>query len=446
MLPLSDWIFNGSFMPKLQTDNSLKIFKAILRTPLFKATSLNSISVMTKILSGLVTSKILAVFIGPGGMALAGNFKNFITSVESIATLGFQNGIVKYIVESKDNPAQFRKVMSTVFISLLAVSFALSVVFFSFSAYWASTVLDNTPQYQNAFRILALVLPWYATSAFLIVVLNGLGKYRSVIYINIIGNVVGLLFCVAAVWYFKTMGALLSIIIPPTLLFFVAFYYLNKDIRFFDTIFRRDFNVQVLRNLSSYSLMALVSSVLGSWVLLAIRKNVIGVLGLEQAGYWEAMTRISNYYLMFISTILSVYFFPKLAFANNQKATKNVFWSYYKGILPLFTVGLFILFLMRFWVIRLVFTPDFLPVSELFLWQLLGDVFKAASLILGYQFFAKKLTTAFIATEIFSLAMMYGLSSYFITIFGIQGVVMGYALAYFIYWITLVVYFRKSLF
>lgn len=417
-----------------------------MRTPLFKATSLNSISVLMKIVTGLITSKVLAIFVGPSGMALAGNFKNFMTSVESIATLGFQNGIVKYVVEHKDNEVEFKKIISTVFISLLTVSLLLSGVLFGFSSYFTNTVLDNSPQYVIVFKILALVLPWYATTVFLNIVLNGLGKYRAVIYINIIGNIVGLLFAVVAIWYFKTLGALLSIIIPPALLFFVVFYYINKDFPFFTTISRHAFDFKVIKNMSSYSLMALVSAVFGSLVFLAIRKHIIAVLGIEQAGYWEAITRISNYYLLFISTMLTVYFFPKLAFSQSKKATKNVLWSYYYGILPLFVLGLIVLFFLRFFVIQLFFTKAFIPVSELFFWQLLGDMFKAASLILGYQFFAKRLTTAFIATEIFSLLMMYIFCHLFITAFGIQGVVMAHALTYFIYWMILVIYFRKSLF
>jgi PST family polysaccharide transporter len=190
----------------------------------------------------------------------------------------------------------------------------------------------------------------------------------------------------------------------------------------------------------------LVSAVFGSLVFLAIRKHIIAVLGIEQAGYWEAITRISNYYLLFISTMLTVYFFPKLAFSQSKKATKNVLWSYYYGILPLFVLGLIVLFFLRFFVIQLFFTKAFIPVSELFFWQLLGDMFKAASLILGYQFFAKRLTTAFIATEIFSLLMMYIFCHLFITAFGIQGVVMAHALTYFIYLMILVIYFRKILF
>ena len=424
----------------------MNFIKTISRTPLFKVTSLNSISVLLKIGIGLITSKVLAIFIGPSGMALTGNLRNFLTSTESIATLGFQNGIVKYIVEHKENEEGLKRIISTVFLSLLTVTLVLSGVLFLFSSYWNDFIFGKVLEYASIFKILALVLPWYVVTIFLLAVINGLGKFKKVIYINVIGNCLGLVFSVFMVWKFTTFGALLSIIIPPSLLFFVAFYFINKEIQFIKIISFHFFDVQVLKKLSSYSLMALISSFFGPLVFLAIRNNVISTLGIEQAGYWEAVTRISTYYLMFISTILSVYFLPKLAFATSVKATKNVFWSYYKGILPLFAVGLVVLYFMRFMLVKLLFTSSFLPVASLFLWQIVGDIFKAASLILGYQFFAKKLTLAFIVTEIFSLFLMYSFSHYFILLYGLEGIVMAHALTYFIYLTVLLIYFRKSLF
>ena len=412
---------------------------------MFKVTSLNSISIILKIGIGVISSKVLAVFIGPSGLALTGNLKNFLTSIESIATLGFQNGILKYIVEAKNDEDALRKILSTVFISLLAVSLILSIFLFGFSSYLTTILFGNELRYSIVFKILAVVLPWYASTIFLIVILNGLGKFKKVIYVNIFGNVLGLLFTVFAVLNYKTLGALFSIIIPPTLLFFIAFYAINKEIRFFDLISRHSFDFKVLKNLSSYSLMALVSSVFGSLVFLAIRNNIIDVLGVEKAGYWEAMTRISNYYLLFISTILSVYFFPKLAFSTSKKALRNVIKSYYIGVLPLFVIGLVILFFLRVFFIKLFFTKEFLPVSDLFFWQLFGDTFKAASLILGYQFYAKKLTLAFIVTELISLLMMFTFCHFFIITYGIKGIVMAHSLTYFIYFLILLFYFRKNL-
>ena len=424
----------------------MNFFKTIARTPLFKVASLNGVGVILKIAIGVITSKVLAVFIGPSGLALTGNLKNFLTSVESIATLGFQNGIVKYVVEAKEDRLALKKILSTIFISLFAVSLALSSILFAFSSYFTSLIFGIQSNYNIIFKILAIVLPWYASTAYLLVILNGLGKFKKVIYVNIIGNIIGLLFCIVAVYYYATFGALVAIIVPPALLFFVAFYYVDKEISFFSNISRSSFDWSVLKNLSSYSLMAVVSSVFGSFVFLAIRNNIIAVLGLESAGYWEAMTRISTYYLMFISTILSVYFFPKLAFSTSKKAVQNVVKSYYFGVLPFFVIGAVVLFFFRFFLIKALFSKDFIPVADLFLWQLIGDAFKVASLILGYQFYAKKLTSAFIITELFSLAIMFAFSYFFVLSYGLVGVVIAHAITYFIYLIVLILYFRKSLF
>lgn len=399
-----------------------------------------------KIGIGLVTSKLLAVFVGPSGMALVGNLRNFLTSLESISTLGFQNGIIKYTAENQKNENQLKKIIATVFISLLTIAIVLSCVLYFFVTFWNTAIFGNNFDYVIVFKALGLALPWYAISVFMLAVINGLGQFKKVIWINIIGNAIGLLVSIGMILQYKTLGALLSLVISPALQFFVTVYFINKEINFLKIIRFHQFDFQIIKNLSSYSLMALVSSVLGPLVFLAIRKNVIEIVGLEQAGFWETITRISTYYMLFVTTILSVYFLPKLAVAKNNLETKKVFWSFYQTILPVFIVGLVIVYFLRFFIVNLLFTNAFLPVTTLFFWQLAGDVLKVASLILGYQFFAKKLTVAFIISELFSLAVLYFSSFYFINEFGIQGIVMAQAFDNFVYLLLLIVYFRKSLF
>ena len=312
--------------------------------------------------------------------------------------------------------------------------------------FWNKEIFGNNFDYAIVFKALALALPWYVISVFMLSVINGFGQFKKVIWINIIGNAIGLLVSIIMILQYKTLGALLSLVISPALMFFVTFYFINKEINFFKTIRLHQFDFQIIKNLSSYSLMALVSSVLGPLVFLVIRKNIIETVGLEQAGFWETIIRISTYYMLFVTTILSVYFLPKLAVAKNNLETKKVFWSFYKTILPVFIAGLVVVYFLRFFIVNLLFTNAFLPVTTLFFWQLTGDVLKVASLILGYQFFAKKLTVAFIISELFSLIILYFSSLYFINEFGIQGIVMAQAFDNFVYLLVLCVYFRKSLF
>ena len=424
----------------------MKFNKEILSKPLFKATSLNGISILVKIVIGFVISKIIAIFVGPSGMALVGNLRNFLTTTEAFATLGFENGVIKYVAEHKHEEQKLKQTLSTIFLSVLISSCILSLGLFLFSDYFNASIFGNQYNYSFVFKILAIALPFYIGNIFLIATINGFDAYKRVIYINIIGNFIGLIVSFLLIFNLKTEGALLSIIINPALLFFVSFLFISKEINVLKSVSFKNYNVNFLKDLSSYSIMALVSAVFGSLILLAVRKNIIYTLGIEQAGFWEAMTRISSYYFMFITSIISIYFLPKMAVATSKLETKELLWNYYKGIIPLFIIGLIALYFLKDFVIHLLFTKEFLPVSKLFLWQLVGDVFKAASLILGFQFFAKKMTKAFIISELFSLAVLYFSSIYFVSVYSITGVVMAHAFTYFIYFVTLCIYFRKSLF
>lgn len=417
--------------------------KALYRSSLFRITSLNSISILLKIGIGLITSKIIALFVGPGGMALVGNLRNFLSSVETISTLGFQTGTVKYVTENKDREETLKKIVSTVFVALLFGALLLSFILYFGADYWNIRLFGDRFQYQSVFKVLALALPWYIVNILFVSIINGLGHYNRVIYISIIGNVIGLLLALILILRFRTYGALLSMIITPSVLFFVSYYYINKDFNFFRNIQLQLFDFEIIRKMSSYTLMTLVSGFTGPFVYLAVRNYLIDTIGIKEAGYWEALSRISSYYILFIGTLLSVYFLPKLVEAQNNTETRKVFRSYYKTILPLFGFGLVLVYVLKDFLVGLLFTNDFKPVSALFFWQLTGDFFKAASLILGMQFFAKKLTRDFIITELLSLAILYFTSIWALDTFGVEGVVIAHAITYFIYLSVLGVYFRK---
>lgn len=423
----------------------MNFFKQIWQKELFKVTSLNGLSVLIKIMVGFVTSKVIAVFIGPAGMALVGNFRNFITAIENLGILGFQNGIIKYVADYHNQEEKQRSFLATVTLTILLVASALSILLFCTATYWNNNLFGTAFQYTTIFKALALCVPWYIGSVFLTAVLNGFEAYGKVIKVNIIGNLIGLFLSVALVYYYKEFGALLAIVLAPVFVFVITLYYLYNQLDYFRISFSK-YNVDFLRNLSEYSLMALVSAVVGPIVMLSLRNTIIHTLSYEAAGYWEALTRISSYYFLFLSTILTLYYLPKLSKSESVAATKSLFWSYFKGIVPFFLIGLVVLYVLRGYLIPVLFADSFLPVSELFFWQFIGDAFKAIALILGYQFFAKKLTKAFIVTELFSFAVLWLSGQYLVSVFGIEGIAMANTVTYGVYLITLSVYFRKQLF
>lgn len=418
--------------------------KKIVGSSLFKITSLNSVSVAIKILIGIVSSKIIALFLGAPGMALVGNMRNFFSSMETITTLGFQNGIVKYVAENQKEEAHIKKIISTTFIALLGSSLVFALALFFFNGFWNEQVFGTHNHFDFVFTILAISIPFYVINVFLMSILNGFGKYNKIIYINIFGSIIGLLVSVILIWKLSIAGALISVAVTPALLLIVTYFYFKSEMDLGKYIDFNSFDFGVIKNLSSFSLMAFVSGFIGPLIYLAIRNNVIEKLGEEQAGYWSAMERISSNYLMFISTLLTVYFLPKLILATTNKDTKGVFYKYYKSILPIFILAAIVIYILKHFIVAFLFTKDFSPVEDLFKWQLIGDTFKVAALILGFEFFAKKMTIAFIVTELVSLTILYFSSLFFISSYGIEGIVMAHAFTYLLYFLVLSIYFRST--
>ncbi|MCO6148638.1 O-antigen translocase [Flavobacterium sp. NRK1] len=424
----------------------MRILSKIIKKPIVKIFSLNGISVIVRILGGLMTSKAIASYIGASGLAVLGNFRNFITTLDAYSTLGMQNGIIKYTAENQKKEEQLYTILSTVFFTVLSVLLVISTLLFILSGYLSQLVFNSYKDYSWLFKVVAFSLPWYTGSLICMWVLNGLGEYKKVIWLNISGNVVGVLLSILLMWKFRTNGALIGLILFQALFFIFSFYNLWQHFPFFPFLKLKYFNFKVLSRLLSFSLMTLTTAFISPFIYHSIRNNLMINYSPDTAGHWEAINRLASFYLMFASTMLSIYFLPKLSLAQTTEETKRIFGNYYKSMLPLFGLGLTILYFIREFVVLFIFKRSFLPMTELFLWQLLGDFFKVGSLILGYQFFAKKLTKAFVVTEVISSIFLYLSCTFFIEDFGAKGAVMGYALTYFVYWIMLAIYFRKQLF
>lgn len=415
--------------------------KKIIQQPLFKITSLNSVHILLKLVFGFITSKALALFVGANGMAYVGNFRAFLNVVENFSLLGIQNAIVKYVAEFQHDKSKLKSVLATFGLLLLASSIVISLVLIFGANYLSIQIFHHSELYSFVFYVLAILFPLYVFSTFCISVVNGFQEYKKVIYIQIISSSIALFFSVFLIYYYNTFGALISLVLAPVFVFFVSFFYLRNLISLSDVFSFSTFDFSVVKNLSEYVVMALVSGVIGSFVLLEIRTDIIEITGLKNAGIYEGLQRISSYYLLFISSIMAIYFYPKLAAPNSN--TKEITFNYLKTIIPILAIGLVLIYLLRKFIIQVLFSTEFETMESLFLWQLVGDLLKAISLIFGTILIATKQTKAFIITEIISLFIMYYSSNWMLHAIGIDGIVIAHTFTYFMYLLVLVIYFRK---
>lgn len=388
--------------------------------------------------TGLISAKVVALCIGPTGMAWVGNLRNFITAVENIATLGMTNGIVKYTTEYRNDPNTQVAFIHTVLTVLTAVALMTSLGIGSLAVLWNPMLLEGYATDTSLWWWIAVALPWYLVSIILVTILNGLEAFRQVVKIQTLGAILGLGITVGLVYSYATWGALLAVVVAPAVSFGLSLWALRKTLQ----SYRPRVQWSFIRNLSHFSLMALASSVIGPWVMILIRKKLIAFHGLDQAGYWEALNRLSGFYFVFVTTLIGLYFLPKLVQSESRAEDREVFQAYYGKIIPLFGIGLLLIYLLRNPLITFLYTEEFQPITSVLVWQLLGDFCKALALLLGYRFFAKRQTLQFLITELGSLALLYVLCSLWIPLYGLHGLLYAYALNYAVYFLVLVLLYR----
>ena len=151
-------------------------------------------------------------------------------------------------------------------------------------------------------------------------------------------------------------------------------------------------------------------------------------------------------YLLVITTSLSVYYLPRLAELRNKNELRKEIFSVYKLIIPLLIAATIVIYFLRKVIIRILFTKEFAGMQELFGFQLIGDIFKMAGWILGYLMIAKAMTKTYITMEFVSYSGQVLFSCGFVALYGTVGATIGYAVGNLLYFVIMVIIFRKILF
>jgi O-antigen/teichoic acid export membrane protein len=413
---------------------------------LVKSANLNTANISVKIIAGILISKFIAVYIGPQGMALIGNLRNFLSAIQSFSIFGLYNGVVKFISQFKTNALELTKILSTVFYFGFFSAILLAFLCYYNAEFINNLIFSTNYNYTYVVETLAIVLPFYALNMFTFSIMNGFSKYKILLIINIISQILGLLVTLLLIWQENIDGALVAVVITPALNLLITIVGIAFRQNLMSSLKITDISFSILNKLSPYMIMALVSTIALPIVMIIIRNYLIAEIGIKEAGYWTAMTRVSDYYLMFINSLMTLYILPRFAEINSRKAFRKEVFSFYKTIIPAFVVFLIIIYLSRSFLINLLFTEDFRPVEGLFGYQMLGDFMRVLSMVIAYQFLAKKMFAHFIVLEVFLFVIMYFSSVYLIDVFGLKGAVMGHCLSYVMHFGIILLIFGSSLF
>ena len=410
---------------------------------LIKTSFYTSISTAITFISGFIVVKVVAVKIGPKGIAFVGQFQNTTAILTMLATAAITTGVIKYLAEHKGDPVKSRQIINTAFLIVFFSSLIISLFVMCSSGYLSEAAF-RTKDFWIVYFLFGLFTMAISFNVIFSAILNGLQEIRKFTIINICSSLVGVTITVVFAYTLGLEGVLIASTATAIIIFFINIYVFGKlGIKWRPNF--KSWDKKVVKMLSAFSLMAVVTGFVAPTMQILVRDRIILQFSVADAGYWQAVTKISDYYLGFITSVLGVYYMPKLSEIQSKIELRNEIMKGYKTILPIVAIIAFLIWLLKGFIIHVLFTPEFLPMKPLFTFQLLGDFFKIGSWLLGYLMIAKAMTKAYIISEIIFAASYVILSYYFMNHYGIIGATYSFCVNYGLYWFFMWLFMRKEI-
>ena len=403
---------------------------------LIKTSLLNGIAVAVRVASSFVLNKILAVYVGPAGYAVIGQFQNVTSIITSLAGNLLTSGVTKMTAQHFDDVEKQRGVWRTAVRYSLAASLLAGLMLLLLGNSLSEWLLHRSDM-GSVFVLLALSLPALTLNNLLLAVINGKKEIGIYIISNIVGSLLGLVVSGVLTLYYGLYGALVAFAINPALVLLTTAWLVRHKDWVNPSNFIGVMDKVAIKELAGFGLMGVVSALAGPTIFILIRDHLSDSFGLANAGYWQATTKISDAYLMLIVSTLSVYYLPRLGEIRKADELKAEIVKVYKVVMPIVIVSGVVIFVFREFIIRTLFTSDFMAMSELMGWQLAGDTIKIGAWILSFVLAGRAMVKPFIVTEVLFSVTYFSWTLLLTHYFGLKGVVMAYTINYGFYWLCM---------
>ncbi len=426
----------------------LQLIKKIGKSELVNTSIFTGISTGIKLITAFLTAKIISIYLGPDGLGVLGQLNSFVAIIMVLSTGAVTNGVIKYLSEFNENNTAKIKIIKAAVLITGFCSVIISLVVILFSQLWSKILFkENALQYNLIIVIFGFTVFFYANFALFTAILNGLKYFKEFNYIGIITSLVGLVFSVLLIINWGVFGALLAAVTYQSIVFIFIFIFKKRIPELNYGLFksakpqRSDY-----KNLFKFSIMALVSSILLPVSQIIIRNFILNQSNSLNMGFYEAINRLSNIYLTLVTTTLSVYYLPKLSGLSDKNLIKKEIINGYKIILPTTTLILFSVYFVRNYIIEIAFSDSFYKMESFFIPQLIGDFFKIASWLLAFQMIAKAMVKMYILTEVVFSVLIVVLTHFLLNLYGGVGAIYAYMINYFVYFVTMLIIFNKSIY
>jgi len=386
----------------------------------------SAVAVAARTAGALLLNKLLAVYGGPGGLTLLAHFQNLMALFTTLPNDGVHVGVVKYLAPLRAGSGRYRAWLGAgLLLNVLAL--ALSVALVLLVPGPLVGVFQMGPGWSLLFGLGLLLLIGHA---FVVTLLLAAGRLGAYVGLTVLLSALGPL-AVAAV--LGSGGP-----VPYALLAYLGAQGLTLGPAAWVAAragllprLRGRISRPALRGLGRFLLMALSVLLFSKVVDFSLRELLIRQFGLAATDLWQAVAKLSDNYTMVFSAVMSSVYYPRLAALNTRPAARGQFVRTVLLLLvPGLALALGLLWLLRGWLLPLLFEPRFAAADFLLGPQLLADWAKFLTWTLLFLLTSQARVGRYVAVQAASAVVLAGLLAVLLPRYGLLGAPLAQAARY----------------
>lgn len=383
------------------------------------------------IIISIIRSKFIAVLIGPIGIGISGMLTATISIISGLTSFGLGTSAIRDISKAHESGNSIRFAIITKVLKQLVwvtglLGFLVALMLSPALSYMAFGNFD----YTIAFMILSITLLINQLNVGQLAVLQGSRRLSHLAKANVIGSIIGLFTTLPLYYIWGIDGIVPALLISSIVALFISAYYSNK-------VEIEKIRVSKIRSFSEGKLMLKMGFMISmsGFITLGfsylVRLYITHVGGLSELGFYNAGFAIITTYVGLVFTAMGTDYYPRLASVSDSIEKTNQTVNNQAEISLIILGPIILLFILGIkWIIKLLYSVQFLDISEMVLWSAIGMFFKAMSWSIGFLFLTKANSKLFFWNELITNIYLTGLNIFSYWCYGLIGLGVSFAVIY----------------
>ena len=379
----------------------------------------------------IIRNKFTALWLGADGMGVMGMFNAIISPATTIADMGVSTSSVRNIASSENDQETARQVSAVKMFYLLSNFLTISAMILLAGYLKRKMLVESLGTW--TIYVLAFVVAFSVLVNFFNSVLQAKGKIVSLVMAQIYATVLGSIFSLVVIYFFRVDGIVWSLLIGAMLGLPVAWYFFSKlKIPKVKMTVKESFII--IKDLLFTGGLVTLAGFSATMCIVFAKVFLLDHLGLKVVGYYDVSVAFSNVYIGLILQSMGTDFFPRLCKVVSDKKQMFRLVNEQMEIGLLFaTIGVDICLIIAPAILIGFYSSDFLEATTMLRWQCVGVGLRVLGYPLGFLLMAQRRNWAYFALQLSFWISYYLAITTGISLFGMKFIGIDYIVAYAVY-------------